>query len=151
MALNSFTPNTKIESSKVNANFTNFSSHALWAVKEWFFSGNLSTQTLLDYISFPDNVTIQRVDLAVYTAPTGANIIVDIERSTDLSSWTTIFTGGTNRPQIAASAKVGNTTTIDVPSGTGNTHYYRPKISQVGSTIAGANLSILLKVKYVLD
>lgn len=152
MALNGFTPNTKIESAKVNANFTNFSDHALWVSLEWLFGGTLTTQTSKDYKDIPDNITIQRVDLMVDTAPTGAAIIVDIERSTDSGgSWTTIFTGGTNRPQIAAAARVGNTTTIDVASGTKNAHRYRAKISQVGSTIAGADLTVTLKAKYVLD
>lgn len=152
MPLNGFSPNTKIKSAEVTANFQNFSDHALWVVKQFIFPGTLAVETGTDYISFPDDVTIERVDLAVATVPTGAAIIVDIERSTDSGgSWTTIFTGGTNRPQIAISARVGNTTTIDVPAGTGNSHLYRAKIAQVGSTIAGADLSILLKATYDLD
>lgn len=149
--LNSFTPNTKIESAKVNANFTNFSDNALWAVKQWIFPSTLSLETGLDYFVLPDNATIQRVNLVVATAPTGAAIIVDIERSTDLSSWTSIFTNQSNRPQIAIGAKTGNTTTIDVPQGTGNTHYYRAVIDQIGSTIAGADLNVFMQCKYDLD
>lgn len=152
MSLNGFSPNTKIKSAEVTANFQNLQDHSLWVVKEFIFPGTLAVETGTDYISFPDDVTIERVDLAVATVPTGAAIIVDIERSTDSGgSWTTIFTGGTNRPQIAISARVGNTTTIDVPAGTGNSHLYRAKIAQVGSTIAGADLSILLKATYDLD
>lgn len=152
MPLNSFTPNTKAESAKVNANFTNFSNHGRWFNKQFFFAGTLSVQTGVDYISLPDNATIERVDLIAATAPTGANLICDIERSTDGGgSWTTIFTGGTNRPVMTAGSRTGNTTTIDVPAATANTHLYRAKISQVGSTIAGANLSVLMKGKYNLD
>jgi len=152
MPLNSFTPNTKIESAKVGANFTNFSDHARWIVFEWLFGGTLTTQTSKDYKDLPDDVTWERCDLIVDTVPTGAAIIVDIERSTDSgASWTTIFTGGTNRPQIAAAARVGSTTTIDVPAGTENSHRYRAKISQVGSTIPGADLTITLKGRINLD
>lgn len=152
MALQQFTPNTIIQSAKVNQNFTNFSDHSRWVNLKWTFGGVLIAQTLSDYLSFPDDVTIERVDLVVATAPTGAAIIVDIERSTDSGgTWVTIFTGGTNRPQIAISAKTGNTTTIDVPTGTGYTHLYRPKLSQVGSTVAGANLSVIVRAKYDLD
>lgn len=116
------------------------------------FAGTLTLQTSIDYKSLPDDVLFERADLVVETAPTGAEIIVDIERSTDGGgTWTTIFTNQSNRPQIAASAKTGNTTSIDVPSGTGNNHLYRAKIEQVGSTIAGINLSVLLKGRYVLD
>lgn len=152
MALNSFTPNTKIESAKVGANFTNLSDHGRWITLEWLFSGTLTTQTSKDYKSVPDDVTFERCDIVVDTVPTGADIIVDIERSTDDgATWTTIFTGGTNRPTIAASARAGATTTVDVPSGTGNDHLWRAKISQVGSTVAGADLTVCLKAKYNLD
>jgi hypothetical protein len=152
MALNGFTPNTKIESAKVTANFTNLSNHSLWVTKEWRFPGVLSLVTSNDWVSFPDNVLWERVDLVAAVVPTGQAIIVDIERSTDGgSNWTTIFTGGTNRPQVADGARTGNTTTIDVPSGTGNNHLFRAKISQVGSSVAGEELTVLLKGKYVLD
>lgn len=152
MPLYSFTPNTKIESAKVTSNFTNLSGHSRWTGKQWLVAGSLTTQTLKDYVSFPDNTTLERVDLIVDTAPVGANIIVDIERSTDGgSNWTTIFTGGTNRPQITAGSKTGNTTTIDVPSAVGNSSLYRAVISQVGSSTPGSNLSIILKGKYDLD
>lgn len=152
MTLNTFTPNTKIESSKVNGNTQNFSDHGRHVNLQWLFLGTLTTQTSKDYKILPDDVTWSRIDIIVDTAPTGAAIIVDIERSTDNGgTWTTIFTGGTNRPQIAASAKVGNSTTIDVPGGTANNHLFRAKISQVGSTVAGADLSVILKGTYDLD
>lgn len=152
MSLNSFTPNTVIQSSKVNANFTNLSDHGRNFTLKWTFSGTLTLQTLKDYLSLPDDATIERVDLQVDTAPTGAAVIVDIEKSTDEgASWNTIFTGGTNRPQIADGDRAGNTTTIDIPSVVANTSLFRAKISQVGSTIAGADLSVMLRGKYNLD
>lgn len=152
MPLSSFTPNTVIKSAEVTANFTNLSDHGRHVVFEWLFGGSLTTQTSKDYKDLPDNVTWERCDLIADTAPTGAAIIVDIERSTDSgANWTTIFTGGTNRPQIAASAKTGSTTTVDVSGGTKNSHRYRAKISQVGSTVAGADLTVTLKGKYNLD
>lgn len=152
MPLNSFTPNTKIESAKVTANFTNLSDHARWVTLQWLIGGTLSLQTSKDYKDLPDDVTWERCDLMVDTVPTGAAIIVDIERSTDGGgSWTTIFTGGTNRPQIAAAARTGNTTTIDVPAAAGNSHRFRVKVAQIGSTIPGADLTVTLKGKYDLD
>lgn len=152
MPLNGFTPNTKIESARVGANFDNLSDHARWITLQWIFSGTLITQTSKDYKDLPDDVTFERCDLIVDTAPTGAAVIVDIERSINGgATWTTIFTGGTNRPEVAVSAKTGNTTTIDIPNGESNSHRYRAKISQVGSTIAGADLIVTLKGKYDLD
>jgi hypothetical protein len=152
MSLNSFSPNTKIKSAEHNANWSNFSAHGRNVTMKWFFAGTLIVGNSLDYLSLPDNATIDRVDLVVNTVPTGAAIIVDIERSTDGgANWTTIFTGGTNRPQIAISGRTGNTTTIDVPAVTANSHLYRAKISQVGSTIAGADLAVMVRAKYNLD
>lgn len=152
MPIYTFTPNTRIESSKVNANNQNFSNHSRNFNLKWSFLGTLTLQTSNDYLSLPDTGTIERVDLVVATAPTGATVIVDIERSTDSgSTWTTIFTGGTNRPLISISARTGSTTTIDVPGATQNTHLFRAKISQVGSTIAGADLSVMIRGSYDLD
>lgn len=152
MSLNGFTPNTKIESAKVTANFTNLSDHARWVTLQWIFGGTLALQNSLDFKDLPDDVTFERCDLVVNTVPTGAAIIVDIERSTDGgATWVTIFTGGTNRPQIAISARTGSTTTIDIPGCVGNSHRYRAVISQIGSIIPGADLTITLKGKYDLD
>lgn len=152
MSLNSFAPNTKIKSAEVNANFTNFENHARNVTLQWLFPGTLSTQTSVDIKQVPDDVTFERCDIVVGTAPTGANIIVDIERSTDNgATWVTIFTGGTNRPVISVSNRVGSTTTVDVPAGTANSHLWRAVVSQVGSSVAGANLSVMLKGKYDLD
>lgn len=152
MPINTFTPNSVIKSAEVNANFQNLSDHGRNFTMKWAFAGTLTTTTTKDYIALPDTGVISRVDLVVDTAPTGAAIIVDVERSTDSgATWVTIFTGGTNRPQIAASAKTGNTTTIDVSGATEFTHLFRAKISQVGSTVAGADLSVMVRGTYSLD
>ena len=152
MPLNSFSPNTKIQSAQVNSNFTNFSNHGRNITLQWIFVGTLTTQTSTDWKSLPDDVTWDRADIAVNTAPTGAAVIADIERSTDNGgTWVTVFTNSANRPQIAAGSRVGSTTTVDVSAGTKNAHLFRAKISQIGSTVAGANLSVFLKGKYNLD
>lgn len=152
MALNSFSPNTKIKSSEANANFTNLSTHGRNVTLQWLFAGTLTTQESIDIKQVPDAVTWSRCDIVVGTVPTGASIIVDIERSTDNgATWVTIFTGGTNRPVISVSNRAGSTTTVDVPAGTANSHLWRAKVSQVGSTIAGSDLSVMLKGTYNLD
>jgi hypothetical protein len=152
MAINSFTPNTIIKSAEENANWNNFLDHGRNFTMKWAFSGTLVTGTTKDYIALPDTGTIARVDLVVDTAPTGAALIVDIERSTDSgATWVTIFTNQANRPQIAVSNKVGNTTTIDVPGATQNTHLFRANIEQVGSTVAGADLSVMVRGTYDVD
>lgn len=80
--------------------------------------------------------TVSEVFLSAGTAPTGAAIIVDIHKN-----GVTIFTTQSNRPQIAAGANTGNTTTIEVSSWADG-EYFTMDIDQVGSTVAGANLTV---------
>lgn len=153
MPLNSFTPNTRIESAKVTANFTNLSNHGRNVNLKFFFPGTPAVGDVSkDILSFPDDATLERADVHFNTAPTAANGIIDIERSADDGgTWTTIFTGGTNRPVVTAGSRAGSTSTIDVPSATALTHKYRAKIAQLGSTIAGSDVTVILRGKYDLD
>ncbi len=81
-------------------------------------------------------LTINRVHIAVNTAPTGAAILVDVHEN-----GVTIFTNQANRPTIAIAAFTGETTTIDADSwADGN--YLQVDVDQIGSTIAGADLTI---------
>lgn len=81
---------------------------------------------------------ISEVYLMVGTAPTGAAIIVDIHKD-----GTTIFTNQANRPQIAAAATSGNTTTID-DNEWDDGEYLTMDIDQIGSGTAGANLTVVV-------
>lgn len=81
-------------------------------------------------------LTIKEVRLKVKTAPTGAALIVDVNKN-----GTTIFTTQTNRPQIAIGATEGNTTTIEV-SGLVKGDDITFDIDQIGSTIAGGALVV---------
>ncbi len=82
-------------------------------------------------------LTIKAVRVSVGTAPTGASIIVDIN-----VSGTTIFSTQGNRPTIAASGntsgKVTNMNTTTIADGS----YFTVDIDQIGSTIAGADLTV---------
>lgn len=78
---------------------------------------------------------IQKVFLAVNTAPTGAAIIADVNRN-----GTTIFTAQANRPQIAVSAFTGYSTAINMPL-FADGDYLTVDIDQVGSTVAGSELT----------
>jgi len=81
-------------------------------------------------------LTISQVHLAVGTAPTGAAIIVDVHKN-----GTTIFTNQAHRPQVAAAATSGQTTTIDVPAWADG-EYLTIDVDQVGSTVAGSDLTV---------
>ena len=84
------------------------------------------------------SVTISKVYLIAKTGPTGADVIVDIHKS-----GTTIFTTQSNRPVIAAGATSGYTTTIEVPTWADG-EYLTVCIDQIGSTIAGANVTVVI-------
>lgn len=81
--------------------------------------------------------TIHSVTASVNTAPTGASVIVDVNKN-----GTTIFTTQGNRPTIAASGFT-NTGTPDVTSWADG-DYLQIDVDQIGSTIAGADLTIVV-------
>jgi len=84
----------------------------------------------------PCTLTIVKVKVVVKTAPTGAALIVDVNKN-----GTTIFTTQGGRPSIA----IGNTTDdSDTPDVTAlaETDKLTIDIDQVGSTVAGADLTV---------
>lgn len=85
--------------------------------------------------------TITGVRASVGTAPTGASLIVDVNKN-----GSTIFTTQANRPAIPASANTsGNVTTMDITTVAAG-EYLTIDIDQIGSTIAGADLTVQLEV-----
>jgi hypothetical protein len=84
----------------------------------------------------PCTLTIVKVKLVVKTAPTGAAIIVDVNKN-----GTTIFTTQGNRPQIAAGATTGDSGTPDVTA-LAEGDKLTIDVDQIGSTIAGADLTV---------
>jgi hypothetical protein len=82
-------------------------------------------------------VTVASVRASVGTAPTGADIIVDINKN-----GTTIFTNQANRPRIIAGMQTsGAVTNMDVKT-VANGEFFTVDVDQVGSGIAGANLTV---------
>jgi hypothetical protein len=84
----------------------------------------------------PGTLTITKVKLVVKTAPVGAAIIVDVNKG-----GTTIFTNQAHRPQIAAGATTGETSTIDV-SGLVEDDKLTFDIDQVGSSTPGSKITV---------
>lgn len=106
--------------------------------------GTLSVKTGKGRLGpWPFPITILGVSAAVNTAPTGAAVVIDINKS-----GTTIFTTQGNRPQIAASAfaTAAEVTTMDVTAVAAG-QYLTVDIDQIGSTIAGADLTVLLRYR----
>lgn len=91
-------------------------------------------------VYFPDNVDFKSASFAVTTAPTGASALFDITRNGSTSvlvSNPTIVASGF----VAASVASSGTTTL-----TAQTDYLQVKCLQIGSTIAGADLTVVLKL-----
>jgi hypothetical protein len=107
-------------------------------------------QTTVNYIRCRSAHTLIAAWANAATAPTGASLIVDIEKSTNNgSSWASLWAGNiANRPTIAAAANVSNdVTAFDSTTGSANT-LYRAKVIQPGSTIAGSNITLELEISY---
>ncbi|MEO5498996.1 MAG: hypothetical protein ABIR46_00685, partial [Candidatus Saccharimonadales bacterium] len=85
--------------------------------------------------------TIVGVRASVGTAPTGASMIIDIN-----VGGTTIFSTQGNRPTIAAATNTsGNVTNMNVTS-VANGGYLTVDIDQIGSTVAGSDLTVQVGV-----
>lgn len=91
---------------------------------------------------FPWAATILGVTAAVNTAPTGSSLICDVNKN-----GTTIFTTQANRPTIAASGTA--TTTEPTPDVTAMAtgDYLTVDIDQIGSSVAGADLTVIVRYK----
>lgn len=82
--------------------------------------------------------------MSAKTAPTGADLICDILKSTDNgATFTTIWTTTGNRIKITATNKTGTQTSFDTTA-FNEGDIFRCDIAQVGSTIAGQDITIHL-------
>lgn len=88
------------------------------------------------YNKFGRTLTIYSVWASVGTAPTGASLIVDVNKV-----GTTIFTTQSNRPTIAVSTFFDDTPQPDVNTWADG-DYLTFDVDQVGSTAAGADLAV---------
>jgi hypothetical protein len=99
--------------------------------------GTLTTGTdKAPTIVAPCTLTIVKVKIVVKTAPTGAALIVDVNKN-----GTTIFTTQGGRPSIAIGETTDDSDTPDVTA-LAETDKLTIDIDQVGSTVAGADLTI---------
>lgn len=106
----------------------------------WYVSGTLVTGTNNGprYVA-PQALTIVRIWLIVRTAPTGAAILIDVN-----INGSTIWSTQANRATIAAAATTGNTTTFNTTALAAG-DYLDLDIDQVGSTVAGVDLTVVLE------
>jgi hypothetical protein len=100
-------------------------------------AGTLATGVGKARIYMDASYTIASVRASVGTAPTGTSLIVDVNKN-----GTTIFTTQTNRPTISSytTALITNMEVTTVAAG----DYLTVDIDQVGSTVAGTDLVVLI-------
>jgi hypothetical protein len=113
-------------------------------VVTFFFDGNLVLGQGVARFRFPYAATLLGVTATINTPSAGASVICDVDKIAGGGSGagTTIFTTTGNRPTIAAAAY--GTTTEPTPNVTAVAagDVIKPRISQIGSTTAGADLSL---------
>lgn len=106
----------------------------------WYVSGTLVTGTNNGprYVA-PQALTIVKVWLIVRTAPTGADLTIDIHKN-----GTTIWSTQGNRAKVVAGATTGNTTTFNTTALAAG-DYLDLDIDVVGSSVAGVDLTVVLE------
>ena len=96
-----------------------------------------SVGTMRLYNDTGATITISKVRASVGTAPTGASLIVDVNKN-----GTTIFTTQSARPTIAASGVTATGTPAVTAWADGE--YLTVDVDQVGSSVAGADLTVTI-------
>jgi hypothetical protein len=127
----------------VGADINALYARAIWE-KSWTFPGSLSLyvgQTRI-YNTTGRTLTIQGIWISAGTAPTGSSILVDINKN-----GTTIFTTQGNRPAIAVSAFASSVVSNMNITSLADGDYMTIDIDQIGSTIAGSDLSVQVWAK----
>lgn len=137
----SFSPSTKIASAQVNANFTAIKTLLdslrpqiqLYVADALYVVANVSAEVKIRTAS---TLYFSTVDLRVKTAPTGADVIVDINLNGN-----TIFS---TRPKIVAGQTTGGTAAVFSTTQLVDGDVITIDVDQVGSTEPGRDLTIAL-------
>lgn len=113
------------------------------AVEAYAFSvtGTVAVAAGSHRIYLEGNYTFESARASVGTAPTGASLICDINKN-----GTTIYTTQSARPTIAVST---NTATANSPAVTTFVagDYITVDVDQVGSTVAGSDLTVVIRLR----
>lgn len=104
-------------------------------------AGTLTTKVGAMRVYMEGPYVVDSVRASVGTAPTGASVIVDVNRN-----GTTIYTTQGNRPTIAVSTN----TALGGAAANGtfaNGDYLTVDVDQIGSTVAGADLVVVVRMR----
>lgn len=106
-------------------------------IAQFFYAGSVTAGagTFRAYNDTGQTLTVSKIRASVATAPAGSALVVDVNLD-----GVTIFTGGTDRPSIAA----GASTDTGVPAVTAwpDGSYLTVDVDQVGSTTHGSDLVV---------
>ena len=93
---------------------------------------------------FPFAATLLGVTAAINTAPTGASVILDVNKN-----GTTVYTTQANRPTILAGANATAAETVPDVTAIAVGDYLTIDIDQIGSTVAGADATVFIRYRRV--
>jgi hypothetical protein len=104
-------------------------------------TGAVAVATGRSRIYLAGDYVVETVRAAVNTPPTGAALLVDVNKN-----GTTIYADQSKRPSIAAGANsaVGNNPDVTTLAAG---DYLTVDVDQVGSTVAGADLTVTVRVR----
>lgn len=114
-----------------------------YSVEAYPFSiaGALTVRTGTHRLYLEGNYTFETCRASVGTAPTGATVIVDVNKN-----GTTIYSTQSARPAIAISGFSANGNSPAITTfATGD--YITVDIDQIGSTVAGSDLTVLIRLR----
>ena len=104
-------------------------------------TGPVAVATGKSRIYLEHDYVVETVRAAVNTAPTGAALVVDVNKN-----GTTIYTNQAKRPSIAAASFTDLGDTPDVTTLAAG-DYLTVDVDQVGSTAAGSDLTVTVRVR----
>jgi hypothetical protein len=113
-----------------------------WEVVPFSSGGTLTLKT--GTLGFPitgGTFDIETVAARVNTAPAGASVVIDVNKN-----GTTIFGTAANRPTIPAGSKTATVGAHSVTSVTTG-DYLTVDIDQIGSSVAGADLVVVVRLQ----
>lgn len=103
-------------------------------------TGALTVKTYANRFYVADNYTVLGIRASVGTAPTGAAILVDVNKND-----TSIFAAPADRPSIAAGSNTAQVTPSGLTLAAGD--YLTVDVDQIGSTVAGSDLTVQIRVQ----
>lgn len=110
-------------------------------------AGTLATGNIPQRIPLPVNMSVESVAATVNTAPTGAALILDVLYGSAYTGGAlSIYTTTANRPTIAVSTNGATAAVPDFPA-CAAPGYLIVNVAQIGSTVAGADLTVLIRLR----